>query len=498
MATIDPINRAPIEWALRRRLVGAWRALTRMDVTKATAILAEIEQLGCRAPDVPASLSAAVRSLQAALLVAGDDPAAALSMAHQLQAHAPTSSLTTLLLRAGYWKTGRLTEFHELRRQPSEPTRRAWNAVPVIFDQCLDAIVEFEKNRPAVASRLAERALQHARQSVGGDSPAALLPATLLAQISYEQGRVEEADSLLRYRMPAIRAVGLAECAVRAYPLLARISMHRNQRDQAVRTLQEAQSVGEKRGWRRLVVVALGEQLRIELDEANLPAARACYEQLLQQLRHPCPDRSPHELCELRLHRSIAHLRMDCSNALYDKVITALSDLQIEAATSGSLYCALQLKLQLIDARILAGDERAARQGLIDALHVGAANGLSMIFADAGCRVRGAIVSLMHEPTEGDSPVLDLLPYLRTLPTRARNDRQPAPQRRASAARRSLTLRENGILRLIARGLSNKRIARSLDITPETVKTHTKSIFLKLAAQTRAQAVARAEALGVL
>ena len=51
---------------------------------------------------------------------------------------------------------------------------------------------------------------------------------------------------------------------------------------------------------------------------------------------------------------------------------------------------------------------------------------------------------------------------------------------------------------MIGRGFSNKRIAQRLDITPETVKSHAKSIFAKLAAQTRAQAVAHGEALGLI
>jgi DNA-binding NarL/FixJ family response regulator len=42
------------------------------------------------------------------------------------------------------------------------------------------------------------------------------------------------------------------------------------------------------------------------------------------------------------------------------------------------------------------------------------------------------------------------------------------------------------------------RIARSLGIAPETVKTHAKGILSKLEARTRAQAVARAEAIGLL
>jgi len=51
---------------------------------------------------------------------------------------------------------------------------------------------------------------------------------------------------------------------------------------------------------------------------------------------------------------------------------------------------------------------------------------------------------------------------------------------------------------MIAHGMSNKHIAQSLGITPETVKSHAKSIFVKLATRTRAQAVARAEAIGFL
>ena len=51
---------------------------------------------------------------------------------------------------------------------------------------------------------------------------------------------------------------------------------------------------------------------------------------------------------------------------------------------------------------------------------------------------------------------------------------------------------------MIARGMTTKCIARSLGIAPETVKTHAKVILSKLEARTRAQAVARAEAIGLL
>jgi DNA-binding NarL/FixJ family response regulator len=56
----------------------------------------------------------------------------------------------------------------------------------------------------------------------------------------------------------------------------------------------------------------------------------------------------------------------------------------------------------------------------------------------------------------------------------------------------ALTPRERGVLLLICQGLSNKRIARELQIAPETVKSHAKRILRKLSARTRAEAVARA------
>ena len=61
-----------------------------------------------------------------------------------------------------------------------------------------------------------------------------------------------------------------------------------------------------------------------------------------------------------------------------------------------------------------------------------------------------------------------------------------------------LSARELAIVLLMGHGLSNKRIARQLSIAPETVKSHAKRIFWKLTVQTRAQAVYRASALGLI
>lgn len=60
----------------------------------------------------------------------------------------------------------------------------------------------------------------------------------------------------------------------------------------------------------------------------------------------------------------------------------------------------------------------------------------------------------------------------------------------AGAAVDPLTDRERSVLAMLARGLSNKRIAERLAISEHTVKFHVGSILGKLGAATRAEAVA--------
>ncbi|OWQ44569.1 hypothetical protein CDL60_24065 [Roseateles noduli] len=68
----------------------------------------------------------------------------------------------------------------------------------------------------------------------------------------------------------------------------------------------------------------------------------------------------------------------------------------------------------------------------------------------------------------------------------------------ANVSREPLTLREETVLQLLARGQCNKSIATSLGIAPGTVKTHVKAILGKLAASTRTEAASIAAELGLV
>jgi LuxR family maltose regulon positive regulatory protein len=62
----------------------------------------------------------------------------------------------------------------------------------------------------------------------------------------------------------------------------------------------------------------------------------------------------------------------------------------------------------------------------------------------------------------------------------------------------NLSEREQQILLLIAQGQANKEIARSLDISAETVKWHLKNLFCKLHVTSRTQSITRAQKFNLL
>ena len=77
---------------------------------------------------------------------------------------------------------------------------------------------------------------------------------------------------------------------------------------------------------------------------------------------------------------------------------------------------------------------------------------------------------------------------------------RPAAFERNEAAIRSLGLspRECEILALLASGQSNKELARTLGISPNTVKTHVARVFEKLEVQKRVAAIEKARWLAII
>jgi LuxR family transcriptional regulator, maltose regulon positive regulatory protein len=416
-----------------------------------------------------------LRILEASLHAAADQLVAARTVLTYLPAFT-TDPIVAPLLRYLDWKRGQCDE-------GSTPDTADYLVCPVgggaiarILSLCVSAALSFNRLHLTVSSGLASEALQLARKRYGNHSAISLLPATLLAQVDYEQGRLEQAEALLRPRISLIRASGTLECVARASVLLARLSLHRGQRRAALATLREAETIGHTRHWPRLVSIISAEYSRI-LSVIRNEEGRIC--ETNGPGRPPVRAPIPRTTAQLELSSRLRQLPTCATGTWYNEP-----------------HSFSVMETSLRRACLTAADGRLddCYDLLIQCLRIGATRGLRMIFVDSDRRLVTLLESVYDALPTTDAHLASVRPYIATVLRTAvpiGSDESEPP------TYRPLSRRETAILEMIARGMSNKHIAQALGITPETVKSHAKSIFVKLDTRTRAQAVARAESIGL-
>jgi len=103
------------------------------------------------------------------------------------------------------------------------------------------------------------------------------------------------------------------------------------------------------------------------------------------------------------------------------------------------------------------------------------------------------LIAAVHTITRGDS----LLSPSVTRRVIDRMAQQPLPQLADQAKLDELTRREREVLELVARGLSNREIAKELVVEESTIRSHIKRILMKLQLRDRVQIVIFAYETGV-
>jgi len=163
------------------------------------------------------------------------------------------------------------------------------------------------------------------------------------------------------------------------------------------------------------------------------------------------------------------------------------------------------IEIQALRALALAarGDRMAALDALAEALTLARPQGYVRVFADEVAPMHALLAGLSIARPGRQHTDRRIDPrYLAAL-VRACGQADAGPPRRRTAAARPglaepLTDRELEVLRLIAIGKSNQRIAHDLVVALDTVKKHVTHVLGKLGATNRTEAVARAQQLGLI
>ncbi len=207
-----------------------------------------------------------------------------------------------------------------------------------------------------------------------------------------------------------------------------------------------------------------------------------------------------------------------------------LARLQMAAVRAGWVHEEIKiLVLQALHAQAL-GKSAAARQSLASALVRSAPGGYVRVFIDEGQVIKDLLItsaeSWQNEPGDTlaqsggelrEEQIAGIHRYIARLiaefakPIRQTEPTTPAPPALADPSRSAppaptppaamvepLSAREMEVLRLLAQGDADKKIAETLIIARETVHKHLKNIYGKLGVHSRTAAIARARDLGLL
>jgi two-component system, NarL family, response regulator LiaR len=140
---------------------------------------------------------------------------------------------------------------------------------------------------------------------------------------------------------------------------------------------------------------------------------------------------------------------------------------------AGGVAATREIRARVPGTRVLVVTSFAADDQVLPAVHAGAAG---YVLKDIEPSALEAAIRVVHR---GEA-LLDPHVTQRVL----REVSNPPP----GGGVASLTPRELEVLRLLARGLSNRQLAEELVVSEKTVKTHVSSILLKLGVRDRTQA----------
>jgi LuxR family transcriptional regulator, maltose regulon positive regulatory protein len=289
----------------------------------------------------------------------------------------------------------------------------------------------------------------------------------------------------------------MLECVLSSYLVAVRVALHRMNLERAHTLLERAENQGHARGWGRLTAVALLERLRLCLKEGRTEEA-AEYSARLERLAVAYPAPTNCSWSDISRYATWARACILSDHDRSDEAISILNGLRLELREVHNLQFALRVETDLSIMQFKSGRAGEALECFESLIKLLARAGIYCTILDEGAEVGPLIQALQKkwEKLSGADVAANYLSNLRAAwGSHHQSERPPTP---ISPIADALSTREGDILKLIADGLSNKEIARNLSIAPETVKSHVKHIFTKLNVEKRAQAVSRAQTLGLV
>jgi LuxR family maltose regulon positive regulatory protein len=425
--------------------------------------------------------------MRAGLAIQQDDPDTVIALRRQLLAMPPGAPDFAWTLRSNVlgWTYIVRGEFEQAREAFAGDEHAA--AVPRsrLLGRWMAAVSLAMEGRARDAEPLVREVLQEAEARGAAYASLACMAAALLAEMLHEAGDCRAALTLLEPRIVLLERVALPDTVLRACSVMSGAHAATGRVEEAERQVDRLEAHALRHGLDRLLAEAWLLRVRSLLERNATEAAGI----LLQRLAALASRHDAAHSTGQRVRRAAARAQAEALLRFRDfsAALVRLEALIAECEGEDAPMPRAALLLQSALAHQGLGANDRARDALVAALRIGHQRGLLRSLADPAPEAPQALKGLV-----ADNPLEPVLAwYLQRLEQAAAGGSAGAAPASADTALDKLSDRETEVLSLVAQAMTNKKIARALDVSPDTIKFHLKRIFEKLGVSARDEAVAR-------
>ncbi len=428
-------------------------------------------------------------TLRGGLALMQDDLQAATALVPQLEAAPEGADDFVLTARSNVlgWVYMCRGEHVRARQVLTERARHGGTLLSSLFGRCLAGMSHAIEGRILTAEGVFRDVLRDAEHGGLKYLGAANMATVMLSEALYELNEVELVCDMLADRVERLERRAMPDGVLRARLMLALSLRVTGQRLEAAGCLERLEDYAVSKGLDRVLAAALNVRWRWQKRDGEHDLAASTL-QRLEQLGADNVRESRGAASEVmplvELVRAADHLhRHD-----YVRALQGLGPLLKHSEEGGRWRRVVVLQLLCASAEAGLGNLREGREFALKALLLGRKLGLVRSVLDSTPDIRKILRSLEVDASLDAALVF----YIKRLLEEGGKSKAHVV---VSAARRTapiekLSERELEILTLIAQAMGNKAVARTLNVSPETVKWHLKNVYAKLDVGGRDEAVA--------
>ncbi|WP_022980672.1 LuxR C-terminal-related transcriptional regulator [Ideonella sp. B508-1] len=492
---------------LKLRLAMAWAYALGMECAESRMllgqVLAGVAQGQCSAEELP-SLTWQCKVLDAMLLVFEDRTAAATVLAAQAMAEPHHDRwVSYVMLNVLAFTHGRAARWQDFYGMPTYAEQIPGNERYVFnlaYRHCIRGMINRRMGMLGNAEEALRATLNLDQDSRDVDKVRSVptshtvfraLGQSALCEILYERDQLQEASRMVQDCLPIIRNSGPLDFVWAATLTHIRLVRLGGDKRRWRSLLDEAETWADQRGWTRMISLIVLERLHGALVDRQETEAGALVRRIESLAQTPSLDE--HARTDIVHHAALARMWHLLSCGITVDLIDIAEQAYESATRAGLAEFMPRLAIALAIGHALRGEMSLAHAVLSGAITRLATENAVKTVTDTP--VQRPLLAKLLRHLAGNQGLDDATSRYLHKVIAALGGEEAGSSLHGQRLSMSLSIRERQILRMVAEGASNKQIAKSLGVAPDTVKYHLKGVFSKLSVDSRTQAAALAHQL---